>query len=448
MFSEKTLKSFLIVSAIAAVVALVGCIAGISSFWHAAIVIAGIFFAIGVGYWPAIKSYQFTLWIIVGFIAAMIYASDLIIWGGFNITNKWIVLFIVQAVMFSMGTEITLKDFAAVIKMPWGVFVGTFCHFLIMPMIGFSLTKLFDFPAEIAVGIIVIGSCSSGLSSTVMCYIAKANLALAVSIAAVSTLVATLMTPLWVSVLAGSLIEIKLVSMIMDVVKIVLIPIGAAMLCDYLKTYASANVKKILRVIAVICAIWLFYMMLGGWDTIFATQTTNMQLTGNLANFVTGAIVWSVLFNIITINRHNIHKIMPKISMFGIIFFTTTAAAAGRDNLLQVGGLLCIAMLIHNLGGFSIGYLMSRYIFRLSVQDSRTVAFEVGLQNGGMASGLAAAMGKLATVGLASAIMTPLGNISGSILANYWRRRPVKSIETNLAEQSGNSTSKKSESIN
>ena len=111
--------------------------------------------------------------------------------------------------------------------------------------------------------------------------------------------------------------------------------------------------------------------------------------------------------------------------MIGIIFFTTTAAAAGRDNLLQVGFLLCFAMLLHNLGGFLIGYLMSRWIFRMDEQSSRTVAFEVGLQNGGMASGLAAAMGKLATVGLASAVMTPLGNVSGSLLANYWRKKTL-----------------------
>jgi BASS family bile acid:Na+ symporter len=86
-------------------------------------------------------------------------------------------------------------------------------------------------------------------------------------------------------------------------------------------------------------------------------------------------------------------------------------------------------MLMHNLGGFLIGYLMSRWVFRMDVQSARTVAFEVGLQNGGMASGLAAAMGKLATVGLASAVMTPLGNVSGSLLANYWRKKDARQAQ-------------------
>lgn len=426
--SNQLNKYCLIFSLISLIIAAIALVIGYEKIWQPFLVLFSVCLAIGIGYWPTLKSYQFTVWIIAGFIAAMVYASDLIIWGGFNITNKWIVLFIVQAVMFSMGTEITIKDFADVIKMPWGVFVGTFCHFLIMPLLGFTLTKLFDFPPEIAVGIILIGSCSSGLSSTVMCYIAKANLALAVSIAAVSTLAATIMTPLWVSILGGSLINVKFTSMMMDVIKIVLIPIGAAMLCDYLKSYATEQARKILRILAIICSLWLLYMCFGGWNSLFAPMSENSQLLGNVFNFITGAIVWSIIFDLLTTKFGKIYKIMPKISMFGIIFFTTTAAAAGRDNLMQVGGLLCLAMLLHNLGGFSIGYVMSRFVFRLDTESSRTVAFEVGLQNGGMASGLAAAMGKLATVGLASAIMTPIGNVTGSLLANYWRSKPIKPV--------------------
>ena len=82
-------------------------------------------------------------------------------------------------------------------------------------------------------------------------------------------------------------------------------------------------------------------------------------------------------------------EVMPTISNDGIIFFTTTAAAAGRrDNWCRsVSCSACFAMLMPNLGGFLIGYLMSRWIFRMDVQSARTVAFEVGLQNGGMASG-------------------------------------------------------------
>ncbi|MBD4476633.1 bile acid:sodium symporter family protein, partial [Xanthomonas citri pv. citri] len=88
-----------------------------------------------------------------------------------------------------------------------------------------------------------------------------ANLALAVSIAAVSTLAATVMTPLWVNLLAGSMIDIQLTAMVMDVVKIVLIPIGAAILHDYLKTYAGVQGRRTVQTLAGISAIWLLYML-------------------------------------------------------------------------------------------------------------------------------------------------------------------------------------------
>ena len=81
--------------------------------------------------------------------------------------------------------------------MPWGVFVGVFCQFTIMPLVGFALTKVFAFPEEIAAGIILIGCCSSGLASNVMVYLARGNLALSITLTAVTTLVAPVMTPLW-----------------------------------------------------------------------------------------------------------------------------------------------------------------------------------------------------------------------------------------------------------
>jgi bile acid:Na+ symporter, BASS family len=116
---------------------------------------------------------------------------------------------------------------------------------------------------------------------------------------------------------------------------------------------------------------------------------------------------------------------MPVASMAGIVYFTTVTTAAGRDNLLKVGALLFVASVIHNAAGYFFGYWLSRGA-GLDQSSARSVAFEVGLQNGGMASGLAGSMGKLATVGLAPAIFSPWMNISGSILANYWKRRPVK----------------------
>ena len=115
-------------------------------------------------------------------------------------------------------------------------------------------------------------------------------------------------------------------------------------------------------------------------------------------------------------------KAMPIVSMGGIAVVITVITASGRDNLITLGFLLIIAAVFHNLLGYFFGYWGCR-IFRMPERDCRTIAFEVGMQNGGLASGIALEMGKVATVGLAPAIFGPWMNISGSALASWWREK-------------------------
>jgi len=112
-------------------------------------------------------------------------------------------------------------------------------------------------------------------------------------------------------------------------------------------------------------------------------------------------------------------KAMPLVSMAGIAFILTIITAAGRDNLLKVGALLLIATFMHNIAGYFLGYWSAR-ILKFHERDCRTIALEVGMQNAGLASGLALAMGKLATAGLAPAIFGPVTNVTGSTLASWW----------------------------
>jgi BASS family bile acid:Na+ symporter len=107
-----------------------------------------------------------------------------------------------------------------------------------------------------------------------------------------------------------------------------------------------------------------------------------------------------------------------------IALIIVVITAAGRDSLLSIGPLLILLVLIHNTMGYLLGYSCSR-LLGLPERDSRTVALEVGMQNGGLASGIAKEMGKIATVGLAAAVFGPLMNVTGSILASYWHRKPV-----------------------
>lgn len=114
-------------------------------------------------------------------------------------------------------------------------------------------------------------------------------------------------------------------------------------------------------------------------------------------------------------------------AMLGIVINTVIITTSGRDNRLQVGGLLIITCFLHNIIGLSVGYLTA-LLAGLPKKDRRTIAFEVGMQNGGATTGLALQMGKVATVGLASAIFGPLQTVTGSALANWFRKRSVQLI--------------------
>ena len=115
-------------------------------------------------------------------------------------------------------------------------------------------------------------------------------------------------------------------------------------------------------------------------------------------------------------------KVMPVISMIGIALVLLVITAAGRDNLLKVGGLLIVATFIHNMGGYFLGYWSAR-LLKFPERDCRTIALEVGMQNAGLASALAKSMGKIATVGLASVIFGTMMNVTGSSLASWWHNR-------------------------
>ena len=303
-----------------------------------------------------LRGLSYTVIILAAVSLAMYYPQYFKTVGDFKLSA--LIVPLLQIIMFGMGTELSLKDFARVLKMPKGIIVGIVCHYTIMPLIGFAVANLFNFPSEIAAGIILVGCCPSGLASNVMSYLARANLALSVSVTTISTILAPVLTPLLMRLLGGNFVEIDFWAMVWDITKIVIIPVVGGLLFHYL---------------------------------------------------VHGKFNW-------------LDKAMPILSMAGIALILTVMVAAGRDNLLKVGGLLIIATFIHNVAGFFLGYWSGR-LLKFPEKDCRTIALEVGMQNAGLASGLALTMGKIATVGLAPAIFGPMMNITGSFLSSWWHNR-------------------------
>ena len=197
-----------------------------------------------------------------------------------------------------------------------------------------------------------------------MAFLARANLALSITVTSVTTLLAPFVTPFLMGWLAGEFVAIDVVEMMFSIVKMVIIPIGAGLLFNY---------------------------------------------------FLRGKAKW-------------LDDLMPIISMAAIALILVVIVAAGRDSLLDIGPLLIVLVVAHNLLGYVLGYWASK-LFKLNEKDCRTIAIEVGMQNGGLASGIAKEMGKIATVGLAPAVFGPFMNVSGSILASYWHKKPIEEEE-------------------
>ncbi|GAB4023411.1 bile acid:sodium symporter family protein [Spirosoma koreense] len=307
----------------------------------------------------ALKGFTYTVMIFAAVTTALYYPTYFVEVNGFKFSK--LITPLIQLIMFGMGTSMSLEDFVGVVKMPKGVLIGVVSHFMIMPTIGFLIASMSGFPPEIAAGIILIGCSPNGMASNVISYLAKANLALSITITAISTMLAPFMTPMLMKFFAGALVDINVLDMMWDIFKMVIFPIGAGLLFN---------------------------------------------------KFLSGKAKW-------------LDDAMPLVSMFGIGFIITIITAAGRDKLLTIGPSLIGLVLLHNLSGYFLGYWSGR-LFRMSERDCRTIAIEVGMQNGGLASGLANQMGKVATVGLAPAVFGPLMNITGSILASWWHRRPPK----------------------
>ena len=237
-----------------------------------------------------LKGFSFTILIFASVAAALFYPENFSTLGGFDL--KKLIIPLLQLIMFGMGTALSVSDFRGVVKMPKGVGVGLLCQFTIMPLVGFGIAKAFGFPPEIAAGIILVGAAPSGLASNVMSYLAKANLALSITLTAVATLLAPVMTPIWMKMLAGQFIPIDFWAMMWSIVKIVILPVAGGLLFNH---------------------------------------------------FFHGKAAW-------------LDRAMPMVSMAGIAIIITIIVAAGHEGLLTIGGALVVAAILHNATGYFLGY--------------------------------------------------------------------------------------------
>ncbi|WPB55807.1 ketopantoate/pantoate/pantothenate transporter PanS [Xylophilus sp. GOD-11R] len=270
-----------------------------------------------------------------------------------------LVTWLLMLVMFGMGATLTFSDFRRVMLQPGPVIAGVAIHYLVMPLAAFLLARLFGMPPELTAGMILVGSVASGTASTLMVYLSRGDVALSVTIGAMSTLVGVVATPLLTRLYVNASIAVDVVGLLVSILKIVIVPVALGLLLNQ-----------------------------------FAGRTMRAA-----------------------------EKALPLVSIFSILAIIAAVVAGSHASIAKVGPMLLVAVVLHNGLGLLGGYWGGR-LLKFDESVCRTLALEVGMQN----SGLAAALGALYFSPLAAlpgAVFSVWHNISGSLLAGHWSRKPV-----------------------
>ena len=270
--------------------------------------------------------------------------------------------YLLGIVMFGMGLTLKPSDFKVVFSRPKDVIVGCIAQFTLMPLLAFLLTKLFNLPAELAVGVILVGTCPGGTSSNVMTYLSKGDVALSVGMTAVSTILAPFLTPLLTLLYAGQRVDVNVMSMFLSIVKVVLVPIALGFVINH-----------------------------------FFHEFTQ-----------------------------NAVRVLPLISTTAIVAIVAAVVSANSAKILTSGLLIVAVVILHNLLGYATGFAVGKAL-HLDSSKCRAISIEVGMQNSGLATSLAAthfAQYPLATI--PGAVFSVWHNISGAILANFFARTAEK----------------------
>ncbi|CAG9623320.1 bile acid:sodium symporter family protein [Sutcliffiella rhizosphaerae] len=187
-------------------------------------------------------------------------------------------------VMFCMGLTLKASDFKLVFTKPIPVIIGVIAQFSIMPSIAFIISILLQLPAEIAAGLILLGSVPGGTSSNVMVYLAKGNLPLSITMTSVSTLLAPVMTPLLLLLLAGQWMPVDPTSMFMSIIKVIIIPIILGIIVNKFIPSVSTKGSSFLPLLSIIAILIIVSAVVGGNKENIATAGLTVFLAVFLHN--------------------------------------------------------------------------------------------------------------------------------------------------------------------
>lgn len=265
---------------------------------------------------------------------------------------------LLMVVMFGMGLTLKPEDFKLVLSRPGDVIIGFLAQFILMPLIAFLLVKIFNLPTELAIGVILVGTCPGGTSSNVMTFLGKGDVALSVTMTSFSTILAPFLTPIITKLLIGETVDVNVMSMFISIIKVVILPIGL----------------------------------------------------GFIINKFFGKITERFV------------KVLPLVSVIAIVAIVASVVSANSAKIMTSGLLIIAVVILHNSLGYATGFFASK-VLGMNLAKRKAVAIEVGMQNSGLATSLAAtafAQYPLATI--PGAVFSVWHNISGAIIANIFAK--------------------------
>ncbi len=268
-------------------------------------------------------------------------------------------------IMLGMGLTLRFEDFYLVMKDPRLIALGVFLQFFIMPMAAVLCGKIFQLPPDLYLGLILVGCCPGGTASNVICYLARANVALSVLLTMCSTIAAIFLTPLLTKFLAGHILHIDAWQMFVTMMQLVLLPLVVGILINHFVDKAGCRKKF----------------------------SSCLDIVG------------------------------PLVSVIVIVLVVAAIIAKSRPVLAHASGSTFPAVLSMHAIGFLLGYLASK-LCREKEEICRTISVEVGMQNSGLGASLANThFPHLALAPIPAAFSAVTHSLLGSFLAWFWRRK-------------------------
>jgi BASS family bile acid:Na+ symporter len=171
---------------------------------------------------------------------------------------------LLMLIMFGMGVHLKLDDFRRVLSRPAPVAAGIFLHYLLMPLAAWLLAMLFRMPPDLAAGMVLVGSVASGTASNVMIYLAKGDVALSVTISAISTLVGVFATPLLTRLYVDADIQVDVMGMLLSILQIVVIPIALGLVVHHLFPGLVKRLEPVLPAFSMLCILAIISAVVAG----------------------------------------------------------------------------------------------------------------------------------------------------------------------------------------